>query len=58
MNLDLGKAYGTAVPALGAEQRAMFVVNAENVVCHVDYVQVIGSQPDYDAALAVVKSLL
>jgi hypothetical protein len=36
----------------------MFVVDAENVVRHVDYVQVIGSQPDYDAALAVVKSLL
>ena len=58
MNLDFGKAYGTSVPALCAEQRAMFVVDAENVVRHVDYVQVIGSQPDYDAALAVVKSLL
>lgn len=39
-------------------QRAVFVVDTENIIRHAEYVPVIGDEPDYEAALAVVDSLL
>ena len=39
-------------------QRAVFVVDGENVVRHAEYVPVISDEPDYETALAVVNSLL
>lgn len=58
LNLDFGKAYGTYIPELRIEQRAMFVVDVDDRIQHVEYVPVIGNQPDYPAALAVARSLL
>jgi len=58
LNLDFGKAYGTAVPDLGAEQRAIFVIDANDVIRYVEYVPGIGQHPNYDAALAAVRALL
>lgn len=58
LNLDFGKAYGTAVPDLGAEQRAIFVIDADDVIRYVEYVPGIGQHPNYDAALAAVRALL
>lgn len=58
MNLPFGQAYGTAVPELGADQRAIFVVDAGDVVRYVEYVPGIGQHPDYEAALAAVRGLL
>lgn len=58
LDMSFGKAYGTYVPALRIEQRALFVVDGEDVVRHVEYVPVIGQHPDYDAALDAVKALL
>ncbi len=39
-------------------QRAVFVVDGENTVRHAEYVPIISDEPDYDAVLAVVNSLL
>jgi thiol peroxidase len=58
MGLPFGKAYGTYVPALGADQRAIFVVDAEGVIQYVEYVPGIGQHPNYDAALEAVRALL
>lgn len=58
LNLDFGKAYGVAVPDLGAEQRAIFVIDADDVIRYVEYVPGIGQHPNYDAALAAVRALL
>jgi thiol peroxidase len=58
LDVSFGKAYGTHVPALRIEQRALFVVDAAGVVRHAEYVPVIGQHPDYDAALDAVKALL
>lgn len=58
MGLEFGKAYGTAVPDLGAEQRAIFVIDASDVVRYVEYVPGIGQHPNYDAALDAVRALL
>lgn len=56
MNLDFGEAYGTAVPELGVDQRAIFVVDPNNTVRYVEYVPGIGQHPDYEAALAALKA--
>jgi len=58
MHLDFGKAYGTAIPDVGVDQRSVFVVDATDTVRYVEYVPVFGQHPDYDAALAAVRSLL
>jgi thiol peroxidase len=58
LDVGFGKAYGTYVPALRIDQRALFVVDADGIVRHVEYVPVIGQHPDYDAALNAVKALL
>ncbi len=39
------------------EQRSVFVVDADNIVRYVEYVPEIAQHPNYDAALAAVKSL-
>ena len=38
-------------------QRAVFVLDRDNVVQHAEYVPVIGDEVDYDAALAKAKAL-
>jgi thiol peroxidase len=57
LNLPFGIAYGTAVPDLGVDQRAIFVVDANDIVRYVEYVPGIGQHPNYDAALAAVRAL-
>lgn len=39
-------------------QRAVFVLDLENVVQHAEYVPVIGNEVDFDAALAKAKELV
>lgn len=57
-SLAFGKAYGTAVTDLGVDQRAIFVVDPSNTIRYAEYVPGIGQHPDYEAALAAVRSLL
>lgn len=38
-------------------QRAVFVLDRDNIVRHAEYVPVIGDEVDYDAALAIAKEL-
>lgn len=57
-SLAFGKAYGTAVPDLGVDQRALFVVDPDDTVRYVEYVPGIGQHPNYEAALTAVRSLL
>lgn len=58
MGLPFGHAYGTAAPQLGIDQRAIVVVDDQDVVRYVEYVPSIGQHPDYDAALAAVRALI
>lgn len=55
-DMNFGLAYGTYVKELRQEQRAVFVVDANDRVTYVEYVREIGQQPDYDAALAAVRA--
>ncbi len=57
-DMSFGMAYGTYVPAYRIEQRAVFVVDREGIIRYSEYVPVAGQEPNYDAALEVLKSLL
>jgi thiol peroxidase len=54
---SFGAAYGTLIKELRIESRAIFVVGPDNVIRHAEYVKEVADYPNYDAALAVVKSL-
>lgn len=56
-NMDFGNAYGTHIKELRVEQRAIFIVDADDVVRYVEYVPEIAQHPAYDAALAAVQAL-
>lgn len=53
-----GPAYGTKIDDLYLDQRAMFVIDADDTVQYVEYVPEIAQHPDYDAALAALKELV
>jgi thiol peroxidase len=57
LDMAFGDAYGTHIKELRIEQRSIFVVDGDDVVRYVEYVPEIAQHPNYDAALAVVKSL-
>ena len=54
---SFGERYGTLVKELRLESRAIFVVDEEGVIQHVEYVGEIADQPDYETALACVREL-
>ncbi len=39
-------------------QRALFVLDADNVVCYAEYVPIIGNTVDFDAALTTARELI
>lgn len=58
MDMAFGNAVGTHIKDLRLDQRSVFVIDRDDTVKYVEYVPVFGQHPDYDAAIAVVKSLL
>jgi thiol peroxidase len=52
---SFGEHYGTLIPDLRIESRAIFVVNGENRLTHVEYVKQVGEHPNYEAALTAAK---
>ena len=57
LDMNFGDAYGTHIKELRFESRAVFVVDADGIVRHVEYVPNGGQEPNYDAALAALKEL-
>lgn len=49
--------YGVFLPDLGLTCRATFVVNKNNSLAFVDYVEELGDEPNYSGVLETVKSL-
>lgn len=56
-DVEFGTRYGTLIPALRIECRAVFVVDKNDVVRYAEYVPEIASHPNYDAILACVNGL-
>lgn len=54
---DFGKKYGTLIPALRILCRAVFVVDGNDVLQYVEYVNEVADHPNYDAILSCASSL-
>ncbi len=55
---SFGSSYGTLIKELRLNCRAIFVVDGENSLRHVEYVGEVAEHPDYDAVLAAVNELV
>ena len=53
---SFGQAFGTLIKELRIMSRAIFVVDKNNVVRHVEYVKELSEHPNYDAALAAARA--
>ena len=53
---SFGEAYGTLIKDLRIESRAIFVLDKDNLIRHVEYVKEVADHPNYDAALAATKA--
>ncbi len=55
---SFGTNYGTLIKELRIESRAIFVLDKDNVIRHVQYVKEVSDHPDYKATLEAAKALL
>lgn len=55
---NFGENYGVLIKELRLLARAIFVIDENNNVTYVEYVDEVGSHPNYDAALRHVKELV
>jgi len=54
---SFGEHYGTLIKELRIESRAIFVVDRDNKLRHVEYVKNVSDHPDYEAALKAATSV-
>ena len=54
---SFGQNYGTLIKDWRIESRAIFVVDQNNTIQHVEYVPEVAEHPNYDAVLAKAKEL-
>ena len=54
---SFGSAYGTLIKEWRVESRAIFVVDSNNKIQHVEYVKEVADHPNYDAALSKAREL-
>jgi thiol peroxidase len=54
---SFGPAFGVFVPEKGLLVRAVFVIDKNDVVRHVEYVANVGTEPNYEAALTAAKAM-
>jgi thiol peroxidase len=55
---SFGEAFGVLEPGRRLNARAIFVVDKDDTVKYVEYVPVVGTEPNYDGALNAVRGLL
>jgi thiol peroxidase len=53
---SFGTNWGTLIKELRIESRAIFVLNQDNTLRHVEYVKEVADFPNYDAALSAARS--
>ena len=56
-NGSFGEAYGVLIKEWRILSRAIFVVDAQDVVRHAEYVKEVAEHPDYEAAVNTARSL-
>ncbi|MCA9261033.1 MAG: thiol peroxidase [Planctomycetales bacterium] len=57
-NRNFGESWGTLIEELKILTRAIFVLDSSGKVTYVEYVPEVTSEPNYDAALAALKTQL
>jgi thioredoxin-dependent peroxiredoxin len=55
---SFGENYGTLIPNMRIESRAIFVIDSENQLKHVEYVPEVSAHPNYEAALDAARAAL
>jgi thiol peroxidase len=55
---SFGEHYGTLIKELHIHSRAIFVLDKDDTITHVEYVKEVGNHPDYESALAAAKNLV
>jgi thiol peroxidase len=55
---SFSEAYGTLIKELHIDSRAIFVIDDKDTLRHVEYVPEVANHPDYEKALAAVRSLM
>jgi thiol peroxidase len=58
IDASFGLAYGTLVKERRHESRAIFVLDAQGILRHVEYVKEMAEHPNYEAALAALSKLV
>jgi thiol peroxidase len=58
MSASFGQSYGTLIPDLRIESRAIFVLDSDDRIVHAEYVRNVSEHPDYEAALSAAKAAL
>ncbi|HUJ23462.1 MAG TPA: thiol peroxidase [Bryobacteraceae bacterium] len=53
---SFGTNYGTLIKDLRIESRAIFVLDRNNTIRHVEYVKEVADHPNYDAALSAART--
>jgi len=54
---SFGNSYGVLILELRLHSRAIFIVDADDIVRYVEYVPEVTQPPDYDKAIAALKEL-
>src|SRR5580700_10152712 len=54
---SFGEKYGTLIKELRIESRAIFVLDIDKTIKHVEYVKEVADHPNYDAALSAARAL-
>lgn len=54
---SFGQAYGVLIKELRLHSRAIFIVDADDIVRYVEYLPEVAQAPDYDKAIAALKEL-
>ena len=57
-DMAFAQAYGTFIKGIRLDSRAVFVVDANGVVRHAEYVPTAGQEPNYDAALTALVATM
>lgn len=57
LDVSFGKAFGTLIPDLRIECRAVFVVDKADTIRYAEYVPEVADHPNYDAVLACVREI-
>lgn len=56
--LDFGQKYGFVLEGVRLLERGVVVMDKDRKVTYVEYLENVGTHPDYDAALEAIKALL